>query len=190
VRTAGPKPNNAPWRPRLPGRLAPTLLLLAGLALSACGFQLRGSYDVPPFLREISLKIPDGADALGRELRLALERNQIATAGGELLLDVVSETLNRQTSSVDSSARAAEYTLVYAVEFRLNSSDGRLIGPLESLILRRSYQYSSSNIVGKSTEEETLVQELRMDAAQQIVRQLATLRVSPLAASGHEAAAP
>jgi LPS-assembly lipoprotein len=91
-------------------------------------------------MKEISLRLPVDAEDFGRELRLALERNHISTAGGDLVLEVVSEKLNRQTSSVDSSARAAEYILVYTVEFRVNSTDGRLFGPLESLILRRSYQ--------------------------------------------------
>lgn len=162
--------------------LAALLVMLVGLAVAGCGFHLRGSYAVPSFLKEVTLRLPIGAEDFGRELRLALERNQIATAGGELVLEVVGERLARQTSSVDSSARAAEYVLVYTVEYRINSLDGRLYGPLESLILRRSYQYSASNIVGKSTEEETLVRELRIDAAQQIVRHLTALKVSPLTA--------
>lgn len=156
-------------------------LVLATLALGACGFQLRGSHDVPAFLHEVTLKMPTGSSELRTELRLALQRKGIDTTGGDLQLAIESERLNRQTSSVDSSARAAEYILIYNVDFRINSNDGRLIGPLQSLILRRSYQYSTANVVGKNTEEETLVQELRMDAAQQIVRQLLAMEASPLA---------
>ncbi|MCC2637109.1 MAG: hypothetical protein K0Q68_828 [Moraxellaceae bacterium] len=151
------------------------------LALSACGFQLRGNYHVPAFLTDVSLQLPPGTRSLGTELRLALERKNIGANGGDIQLEVATETLNRQTSSVDSRARAAEYILVYTVEFRINSSDGRTIGPLQTLILRRAYQYSTANVVGKNTEEETLMQELRADAAQQIVRQLAALTVSPAA---------
>lgn len=168
----------APPRSSRRWRTALATLLLAGLG--ACGFHLRGSYEVPPFLHEISLK--GGTPALATELRLALQRNHIATDGGAVQLEIVSEKLTRQTASVDGRARAAEYVLVYRVEFRVNSSDGRAVGPLESLILRRSYQYSSSNVVGKNTEEDTLVSELRADAAQQIVRQLIALKAPPLPA--------
>lgn len=162
-----------------PLRLALLLPLL--LALGACGFQLRGNYHVPDFLKAVGLKLPGGSRALATELRLALERKGIGAEGGDIQLEVVNERINRQASSVDSRARAAEYILVYTVEFRINSSDGRAVGPLETLILRRSYQYSTQNVVGKNTEEETLVRELRADAAQQIVRQLAALKVSPAA---------
>lgn len=167
--------------PRRCQMLRLALALPLALALGACGFHLRGNYETPYFLQEIALKMPAGANDLGTELRLALERKGIATRGGDLQLEVTSEVLTRQTSSVDSSARAAEYILIYNVEFRVNSSDGRLIGPLQSLILRRSYQYSAINVVGKSTEEETLRDELRSDAAQQIVRQLVSMNASPLA---------
>ncbi|HEX4870611.1 MAG TPA: LPS assembly lipoprotein LptE [Moraxellaceae bacterium] len=181
------RPRNA----NTPLRLALLLPLL--LALAACGFQLRGSYRVPAFLTAVDLKLPAGTRPLGTELRLALERKGIGADGGDVQLEVVSERLNRQASSVDSRARAAEYILVYTVDFRINSSDGRAVGPLETLILRRSYQYSTQNVVGKNTEEETLVRELRADAAQQIVRQLATMKVSPAApdpAAGNAAAPP
>lgn len=166
----------------LPLRCTALRLALAAvlaMTLAACGFQLRGNYRVPDFLTGVSLKLPAGTQQLATELRLALERKNIGADGGDIQLEIANEKLNRQASSVDSRARAAEYILVYTVDFRINSTDGRAIGALESLILRRSYQYSTENVVGKNTEEETLVRELRADAAQQIVRQLAALQTSP-----------
>lgn len=156
--------------------LLPSLLTLAG-----CGFQLRGSHEVPAFLQEVSLQVPASAREFDRELRLALERRDILPQGGEVLLEVERENLTRQTSTVDSSARAAEYTLVYTVDFRISRADRQAAGPIQSLILRRSYQYSTTSVVGKNTEEETLIHELRQDAAQQIVRQLAALKAVPAA---------
>lgn len=96
--------------------------------LSACGFHLRGSYDVPSFLQTISLQAPSINSALTTEVRLALERHLIQSDGGEVQLELVQENLTRQTSTVDSSARAAEYTLVYSVNFRINRSDGKAFG--------------------------------------------------------------
>ncbi len=166
-------------RATLRRRLSCLLLLATSLGLAGCGFQLRGSHDVPAFLQEVTLKAPAATRELERELRLSLERINIVPEGGEVLLDIVRENLTRQTSTVDSSARAAEYTLVYTVDFRVSRTDGKATGPLQSLILRRSYQYSTSSVVGKNTEEETLTRELRQDAAQQIARQLATLKALP-----------
>lgn len=154
-------------------------LVLGCLLLSACGFHLRGNYHPPAFLHEVTLRTPANSGDLNTELQLALARNNIVPEGGEVLLEVVRENLTRQTSTVDSSAKAAEYTLTYTVDFRVSDTQGLATGITQSLILRRSYQYSTTNIVGKSTEEDTLVHELRIDAAQQIVRQLSAMKEPP-----------
>jgi LPS-assembly lipoprotein len=154
-------------------------LLLTFSLLSGCGFHLRGSYNVPAFLQEITLHNAAGSKDFEKQMRLALERRNILPEGGELLLEITRENITRQTSTVDSSAKAAEYTLIYTVEYRVGTVDGKVFGDRQSLILRRSYQYSTANVVGKNTEEETLIQELRVDAAQQIVRQLSAMKTMP-----------
>ncbi|MDP2228434.1 MAG: LPS assembly lipoprotein LptE [Moraxellaceae bacterium] len=154
-------------------------VLIAGgllIVLGACGFQLRGQYQVPAFLTAVSLNVPVSSEALGTELRLALERLHIEPAGGELVLQITRESLTRQTATVDSRAKAAEYTLVYAVDYRLLGADGKPVLPPQPVILRRNYQYDATNVVGKNTEEEALTQELRQDAARQIVRQISARR--------------
>lgn len=148
------------------------VLLMSLLMLSACGFHLRGSYDMPASLSAITLTAPASSAALKQELALTLARSKVGTDGGDVELEVTREVLTKQTTTVDSRAKAAEYTLVYAVDYRLNHLAADTRGPIQSLILRRGYQYDSTSIVGKNTEEETLVVELRRDAAQQIVRQL------------------
>lgn len=157
-------------------------LLLAGLlatTLTACGFHLRGQYVIPDFLKEVTLRTPGISKDFDKEMRLALERSNILPDGGEIVVNITRETLTRQTSTVDSHAKAAEYTLVYIVEYNVGTLANKLTGPTQSLILRRSYQYSTTNVVGKNTEEDTLVRELRTDAAQQIVRQLAAMKAPP-----------
>lgn len=154
------------------------VLALCALLLPGCGFQLRGSHAMPAFLTDVTVQVPRNSEELARELTLAFERVGIATNGGDLVLEVTRELRTRQTATVDSRAKAAEYTLVYAVDWRLVGADGRALSPLQPLILRRSYQYDATNVVGKNTEEENLVQELRRDAARQIVRQLGALKAS------------
>lgn len=156
------------------------ITLLLGTVLAGCGFHLRGHYEIPPFLREITVHSPAASKDLDTEMRLALERSNIVPEGGEVLLDITREQLTQQTSTVDSHAKAAEYTLVYTVEYRVARVDGKAMEPVQTLILRRSYQYNTTSVVGKNTEEETLVHELRVDAAQQIVRQLSTMKAAPV----------
>lgn len=149
-------------------------VLITSATVAACGFHLRGSYEMPAGLKTITLTTPGNSAALRKELELMLGRANVATDGGDAELEVTREVLTKQTTTVDSRAKAAEYTLIYAVDYRVQATDAKAPGAIQSLILRRGYQYDTTNIVGKSTEEETLIQELRQDAAQQIVRQLRT----------------
>lgn len=154
-----------------PGRRL-AIMAMASLLLSACGFHLRGHYELPAWLHSVSLTVPGQSAPLRKELELELARSNVNTSGGDTELEVTREILTKQTATVDSRAKAAEYTLVYAVDYRVNRKDAKTEGKTQTLILRRGYQYDTTNIVGKGTEEETLVQELRQDAASQIVRQL------------------
>jgi LPS-assembly lipoprotein len=129
---------------------------------------------MPANLRALTLTAPGSSAALRNELALILKRANVSTDGGDTELEITREVLTKQTATVDSRAKAAEYTLIYAVDYRVQHTDAKTPGALQSLILRRSYQYDTTNIVGKSTEEETLTHELRQDAAQQIMRQLRT----------------
>lgn len=153
-------------------RLTTTALLV--LSLSACGFQLRGSYNMPELLNGLNIQAPKHS-TLQDELELALETNKVPLHGGELSLVIIDEDLTRQTATVDSSAKAAEYTLVYEVRYQLRYHDGMPATEPRTLLLRRSYQYDTTSIVGKNTEEEILKQELHNDAVNQIVRQLSAL---------------
>ncbi len=155
------------------------LALAAAGLLTACGFHLRGQYAMPEHLKALTLTVPAAHGALKAELELALARVNVTTGDGDTELEVLREILTRQTTTVDSRAKAAEYTLIYAVDYRVHRQDAKVPGKTQSLILRRGYQYDSTSVVGKNTEEENLVRELRQDVARQIVRQLRNWTPAP-----------
>jgi LPS-assembly lipoprotein len=161
------------------GRLSVVFSLMLMLLLAGCGFHLRGQYMVPDFLKEVTLHVPPNSGSFQTEMRLALERNNILPDGGEVTIDIIRESLMRQTPTIDNSVQAVEYTLVYSVDYSVGLLGKKTISPRQSIILRRSYQYNNVNVVGKSTEESTLESELRTDAAQQIVRQIVSMKQPP-----------
>jgi LPS-assembly lipoprotein len=161
--------------------LSTFLSILLSTLLSACGFHLRGIYTPPDFLHEITLHTPLNSHELDSAMRIALEQNNIVPHGGEVLLDITQENIAQQTSTVSSQAAVAEYTLVYTVEYRISRTDKSVVGPLQTLTLRRSYQYNTATIVGIAAEEETMIHELRIDVTQQIMRRLSTLKTLPMA---------
>ncbi|HEX5277358.1 MAG TPA: LPS assembly lipoprotein LptE [Fluviicoccus sp.] len=145
--------------------------VLLALTLGACGFHLRGSYAIPPELHNLKLDLGSNS-SLSRPLRDALQTAGVTLGQGDYRLIITHEKLTKQSTTTDSRAKAAEYTLQYEVNYRLSREQETAPLPERKLSLRRSYQYDTTAIVGKSEEEETLIRELYLDAAQQILRQI------------------
>lgn len=163
----------AHWRGLLAGMLA--------MLLTACGFHLRGSLDLPPSLRPVYIdagNAPALADALGRLLDgHGIERSQgPARAGAVIRLDARRDA---RILSVDSQGRAREYLLRYRVDvgYRLGQG-GEKVYPLS---LRRNLVFDPESVLGVSNERDTLYHDMERDAADRILLQL-----QALAAAGSE----
>jgi LPS-assembly lipoprotein len=150
-------------------------ILMLCFSLTACGFHLRGSYNIPSTIKHLELKL-DTNSALYFPLRDALQQASIQLDASDYTLEILEDSLNKQTTNTDSRAKAAEYTLYYTVVYHLKNNETKTIYPERRLLLRRSYQYDTTAIVGKTAEEETLIRELYQDAAQQILRQLSSFQ--------------
>ena len=151
------------------------LVCLIITSLTACGFHLRGSYNIPSTIKHLELKLNTNS-ALYLPLRDSLQQAGIQLDNSDYSLEILEDSLNKQTTNTDSRAKAAEYTLYYTVVYHLKNNESKATYPERRLLLRRSYQYDTTAIVGKTAEEETLVRELYQDAAQQILRQLSSFQ--------------
>lgn len=168
-------------------------LSLLTLVLSACGFHLRGQYALPPQLNPISVQT--SVVTLERDLTAGIQRmGGTVAANAPLRLHITSERINRQTTTIDSRAKAAEYTLFYEVDFQIKYASGIPAEPERTIRLRRTYQFDNTRIVGKYEEENTLIDDLRQQAVGQILARLSRVRVdqlspdSPAPAAGSAAA--
>lgn len=148
-----------------------SLLIINSLFLTACGFHLRGSYHIPPQLQQLNL-VSTNTSPLSNALSQRLQQSGVQLNQGEYRLVIVEDKLSKQATNTDSRAKAAEYSLYYQVRYVLQDSQQKNVSEERKLLLRRSYQYDTTAIVGKTAEEETLIKELYEEAATQITRQL------------------
>lgn len=167
----------APRRPGLFLLLAACCLFL----LSGCGFHLRGSDQggapLPPIV------ITGEAGGLQGELRArvrAASGEVVATAAeAQWVVRVLSERSERRVLSVGSTGKVEEYEIYYAADFTIEDTQGQVrVGP-ETLSQVRSYGFSESDVLGKDAEQETLVKDMRREAAWQIVQRLRSLTSPP-----------
>ena len=111
-------------------------------------------------------------------------------AAAPLRVQIGDERINRQTTTIDSRAKAAEYTLYYELPFQLRHASGVPAAPERIIRLRRSYQFDNTRIVGKFEEENTLIADLRQQAIGQILLQLSRVSADSLTPDTAPAASP
>jgi len=163
----------------VPLYLVPCILYLV---LSGCGFHLRGasSFVLPPALS--SLRVTMGG--AGFPPLLVEVRNALLALGNVRLTDdvtasvpvlqLLSETSESQVLAIDSSGRISAYLLNYRVNYSLVGADKKPLLENQSVKLQREYGFDRLNVIASEKQSEFLQSEMRRDAAQQILRRLAS----------------
>ncbi|HAT30389.1 MAG TPA: hypothetical protein DCW29_05900 [Janthinobacterium sp.] len=178
------------------------LALAAALALSACGFHLRGSdgsYNLP--FPTIYIGLADNSP-----LGISLKRNIRSIGGTEIVaaakdadgvIEVLTDpdaTRSKSVLSLNSSGRVLQYSLGYTIVFRVTDKAGKeYLGPT-TIALTRPIDFNDSQLLAKESEEALLYRDMRTDMVQQLIRRVAALKavVHPvsLAPAATPAAAP
>ena len=151
-----------------------TLILV--LALSACGFHLRGAMALPYNLDPVKVVSTDRYSPLALTLAEALTRAGAtpATADTEnpAVLELLAERWGDTPVSVDERGRAQEFSLRYAVVFELRNGDGTLLVPRQNIELSRDYISVPEASIGTEGERDILVREMRREMAASVLRRI------------------
>ena len=174
---------------------ASLVLVVSLVVLSGCGFQLRGSIELPEELSEVAL---EGTRPNG-ELGVAV-RNGFSRVGGQVVdsktraqsvLIITQDSSSRRVLSVDSIGQANEYELAYTLGFRLDDPNGVNRVVQQSINLRRQFRFDPDLTLAKADEEARLVREMRQDAVRQMLQRLKAGIENPVAPkSKADASAP
>lgn len=174
-----------------PGRLTPprgALRLLTILVLvtttTACGWKLRGSYNLPTEITPIAVTGGGGtADELRDSLRSsnALAQSTEETAASDL--EILKEESSRRVISVDASGKVDEYEVRYAVRWQLTAkgSDDKsrriLVAP-DTVRGTRNYDFNPAAVLSTDEQEQRLIENMRADIAQRILFRLQGVRIT------------
>jgi LPS-assembly lipoprotein len=110
--------------------------------------------------------LADGLKRAGAQAAAADATERVAT------LQVVSEQWADTPISHDQFGRAQEFSLRYAVVFTMRRGDDTVVVPQQALELARDYLAPPVDSIGKASERELLVRELRRDMAAAILRRV------------------
>ena len=177
--------------------LRSVLVLSLLLPMTGCGFQLRNALVLPSDLGPVAVTARDPYSPLADGLARSLERAGATPAAADAVqtstkLEILSEKWADLPIAVDTQGRAQEYSLRYAVVFQLRkpettASDGdtaqdRMLVPQQAVELSRDYIAPPSDSIGRNSERELLVNEMRKDMNAAILRRIDAALRAPEAA--------
>ena len=182
---------------RLPRMIRLLIATLLALALTACGFHLRNALSLPANLGPVRVSSPDPYSPLAESLADALQRAGAVPATPEMgsqvaTLQLLSERWADTPIAIDEVGRAQEFSLRYAVIFTLQDAAGRQLVPQQAVELSRDYIAPPADSIGRTSERELLVREVRREMSAAILRRVdvALHAVAPASAPQADAATP
>lgn len=155
------------------------LCLILGLALTGCGFQLRGASSVPKAIQPLAFQCATPVpDVLCRAVKTQLSLADASTADAsdaKTVLKLSDFREDRRANAVTAQAAAAEYTLRQSIGVEVLSANGTPLLATERVTSAETYRYDETNVLAKEQEEDTLQNELAERLAQQVLFLLAPL---------------
>lgn len=157
------------------------LILLAALLVSACGFQLRGSYSLP--WSTLYLGLPDTS-----ELHAQIKRSVEASTQTRIVNDpqqaqaalvLLRNDQAKNILSLSGAGRVREFQLVRTFVYRIQDSKGVELQPPVQIVLQREMTFDDAYILAKEQEELMIWREMQVDLVQQLLRRLAASTRTP-----------
>ena len=153
-----------------------TIILCLLILLSSCGFQLRQSTIDIDKLDNTFIETSDSRSIFYRKLRAELNSNNIELATSKSIakntITIHRDETGRRVLSVSARNVATEYEVFYRLSYSF-VNEGRN-SSLEEIELTRSYTFNENLVLGKSQEEEVLIEALASDLVRLMLRQMSS----------------
>ena len=162
------------------------IVLAVSLAVSACGFHLRGDgghYTLP--FPTMYVGLPDSSP-LAIDLKRNINANGSTTVvsnrqEADGVIDVISNperTKAKSILSLNNNGRVRQYLLAYSIVFRVLDKQGaELLGPT-SIALSRPIDFNENQLLAKEQEEALLYKDMQTDLVQQMMRRIAAIKMT------------
>lgn len=158
-----------------------TLLISLVLSINGCGFKLRGGQPLPPGISQIYLTGQQDFTPFRRSVEKYLDLYEIPwvetldadSKGTTVGIFLMPDKLDRRLLSLFPTGQVAEYELVLSIRYQV-------VFPGEEpqfveFDVTREYQDDPDAILAKSRELDLVLNELRQQAADKMIRMLSSL---------------
>jgi LPS-assembly lipoprotein len=150
------------------------LAIVCASLLAGCGFQLRGTADLP--FKTIYMP-PANQPGVALDLRRSIQAGTRTTVvddpkNAEAVIEFTQESRNKVILSLTGGGKVSEFELQYRVSFRVHDNKGGDFVPSNTVLLKRAVTFSDSDILAKEIEDQQIYRSMEFDMVQQILRRL------------------
>ena len=152
------------------------ILLLSLTLLSSCGFKLRGNFEMPEQLTQVT--IDGGEREFTDQLTEVLVKNgsSVVEGGAEAsTISITKSEFERFVRTKDSQGLATGFAYTYIIDFHVNDKEGEKLLAPSTVSQFRTQEYESGNELEVEKEEEFLKEEMVKELVLQMVRRLARI---------------
>lgn len=147
------------------------VILVMALLLSACGYHLRGAFQLPENMK--SVYVEGGSGALLEQFKQVMKASSAqlsnSRTGAGIVIKIFNEDFNRRVLSLSARGKSNEFELNYRLDYEFaNAKDVQLM-ERQSVEIRRDYYNDQQYIIAKDNEEAGIRNEMYQQAVQTIV---------------------
>ncbi len=150
-------------------------MVFAMLLMAACGFQLRGAYQLPQAMSSTYIESASQSE-LVTELARSLQNSGIEVLSQPVetaaILKLHNEQKSRRVVSVDARGRAREYTLIYALRFSVKNASAGFSLDDQTLSIERDFLFDPEDVLGNSRGQDELYADMRQDLVRLVMLRL------------------
>lgn len=163
-------------------RISKSFILTIALLATACGYHLRGAYDLPIGMKSIFLQ--GGSPTLREQLNAVLKSSSGRLASSpekaDIVLRIYKDGIERRVLSLSERGRSNEIELDGHLEFAVLDAKNGVLVAHEPINFRREYFNDQQDVIAKDNEETVI----RNEMYQQVVRTIINRGRSAVEAKG------
>lgn len=140
---------------------------------ACCGFKLRGSYNIPKYLKCIHIRPYEPYSELQRELIKVLQKHKVIIVCNPhdktTTLDLSQPKISEDSLAIGPDGQVTRYKYEVAVTYTLSIDDARYT---KTVVRDRELTRSNSQMLSNQSELQKIHQELIREIVMEIMRQI------------------
>lgn len=148
--------------------------------LSACGYRLAGKADLDPIFESTHVSYQGRGRIVAELIEKQFEANKyevVPLDKATAIVDVLYERRDREILSLDEDGKVREYELILRVGVSVKDAEGNILVNNQEIRLTRDFLFEINQLLGKTSEEQNIYQEMRADASRLILYRLQAISV-------------